>query len=266
MTIQGDPTPPGAGPPDPPFPRRTVLGLDVCVAGRDEAVAFVARRVADRQRTLVAFANTNLINQARAAGFTEQLSRDFVLFNDGVGLNLVSRIVTGHTFSDNLNGTDLTAAVLDAVPPGTRVFLYGARPEVLERASSALGERYGIVVCGTADGYLGEAERARLPERIDAARPDLVLVALGNPRQERWMADNAQVVTAPVLIGVGAFLDFSADAVPRAPHWMRTLRLEWSYRLIKEPGRLWRRYTVDIGTLVVAAVRQRLSDRKGSTG
>jgi beta-1,4-glucosyltransferase len=242
---------------DPPFPRKRILGVDVCVAGRSEAIDYVARRVARRQRTLVAFANTNLLTKAMEADVTDLLSRRFVILNDGIGLNVLARITTGTAFPENLNGSDLSLAILRALPRGTRVFLYGGRPEVLAQASRVLREDHGVEVCGTSHGYLTADELLDLPDRINAARADVVLVALGNLGQERWMLANEATVEATLMVGVGAFLDFVSGAMPRAPRWVRRLRLEWSYRLLNEPRRLWRRYSVDVLRLLAAAVRQR---------
>ena len=93
---------------------------------------------------------------------------------------------------------------------------------------------------------------------IRAKRADLVIVALGNPRQETWIAENLDMTGARLAIGVGALLDFLAGAVPRAPLWVRRLRLEWLYRMLLEPGRLWKRYVVFTPLLIVRALGERV--------
>src|SRR4051794_25023435 len=96
-------------------PTRRILGIDIRVSSRRDAIEFLLDRVQERQKTLVAFANTNLLNSARALGNAEELSRAFVIFNDGIGLDLASRILYGAPFPENLNGTDFVAELLQAV-------------------------------------------------------------------------------------------------------------------------------------------------------
>jgi beta-1,4-glucosyltransferase len=97
---------------------------------------------------------------------------------------------------------------------------------------------------GALSGY--GIDDAAVCQRIRDARPDVVLVALGNPLQERWILDHAKELPPALYVGVGALFDFLADRAVRAPIWVRKLRLEWLFRLMQEPGRLWKRYTVDV--------------------
>jgi beta-1,4-glucosyltransferase len=123
------------------------------------------------------------------------------------------------------------------------VFLFGARPEVVQDASQAIEHRLGQEVVGACSGY--GADDNEVCAQIRAAQPDVVLVALGNPLQERWILDHAAKMPPALYVGVGALFDFLAQRAVRAPMWVRRLRLEWLFRLSREPGRLWKRYTVD---------------------
>jgi beta-1,4-glucosyltransferase len=146
-------------------------------------------------------------------------------------------------------------ALLAAAPRGTRVFLYGAKPEVVAKTAALIGERYGCLVCGAVDGFTGAPAEA-LAGQVAAERADILLVALGNPLQEEWIAAHADSSAASLAIGVGALFDFLAGAVPRAPGPMRRLRLEWLYRWGQEPGRLRRRYTIGMARFSVLLLRQ----------
>jgi beta-1,4-glucosyltransferase len=242
---------------DVPFSHRDFLGTSVLVATRAGALEFLLSRLGRREKTSVAFANTNLLNAAVRHELASELSRHFLILNDGVGLDVLSLLCHGSRFPDNLNGTDFTGDLLAAVPSGTRVFLFGARPEVVARAAEVLCEKHPIQISGTCNGYISAGCTEALVRRINEARTDIVLVALGNPKQEQWILRHAAEVEAPLLMAVGAFLDFSAGVVPRAPHWVRTLRLEWLFRLMQEPSRLWRRYTVGGLILALALLRSR---------
>jgi len=122
-----------------------------------------------------------------------------------------------------------------------------------------------LTICGTRDGYSGAIDEADAIEAVRAARADIVLVALGNPRQERWIAQKAVHVGAPLVMGVGALFDFLADIVPRAPLLIQRMRLEWLWRLAHEPWRLGKRYTVDIARFLWQVRKQRLMRVPGDT-
>jgi beta-1,4-glucosyltransferase len=202
----------------------------------------IYRRLALGRHTELFFANTNFVVTCEdfAARFNEP---GITLVNDGVGMDLAARIVHGQRFHENLNGTDFIPRLLGGSPLPLRVFLFGAKPEVVEEASHAIETRFGQEVVGVCSGY--GIDDATVCAEIHAAQPDVVLVALGNPLQERWILDHAKDMPPALYVGVGALFDFLADRAVRAPRWVRRLRLEWLFRLMQEPGRLWKRYTID---------------------
>jgi beta-1,4-glucosyltransferase len=241
---------------DAPFPVRDILGTPVSVATRDEAIAWLLPRLVGGPQVLLSYANTNLLNLVRRPGGAGLLD-GFLVLNDGIGLDIASRLLHGAPFPANLNGTDFTPALLRAAGSRARVFLFGARPDVVGKAAEAFARDLGVEIVGQADGYGWTADPDALIGRIDASGANVVLVALGNPHQERWMRENASRLRANVIVGVGALFDFTAGAVRRAPAWVQRARLEWAYRLAQEPRRLARRYTVELVTFLAAVVGQR---------
>jgi beta-1,4-glucosyltransferase len=239
----------------PPFPRRNILGVEISVARQREAIEFLLARLAARIPTRVAFANANLLTTLSSQPGGARLLDGFLVLNDGIAVDLASLALHRSWFPDNLNGTDLIPALLAAAPREARVFLYGAKPDVLAKAAALLEERYGCVVCGAVDGFADTPPEAVAREAWET-RPGIVLVALGNPFQEEWIAAHAATIGAPLAIGVGALFDFLAGAVPRAPVPMRRLRLEWLYRWAQEPGRLRRRYTIGMARFLALVLRQ----------
>jgi exopolysaccharide biosynthesis WecB/TagA/CpsF family protein len=223
--------------------------LNVRVETAEEATRDIVLAVLHKEPLRVAFANTHLLYCAmREPALASALSRFYVV-NDGVGIALLARLACGRGFSGNLNGTDLTPRIMAALPWGTRIALIGAKREVAERMAQRAGRLWPqLDVCGCYDGYEGQASAL---SDLAALKPDIALVAMGNPLQERWVEDAAAVSPTTVFLGVGALFDFFAGNVPRAPALVRRLRLEWAFRLAREPARLWRRYTVEI--LVVIA-------------
>jgi exopolysaccharide biosynthesis WecB/TagA/CpsF family protein len=189
--------------------------------------------------------------------FREALSRCHVLLNDGVGVELAARLRGSH-FPENLNGTDFILRVLAlAAEREWRVFLYGGRPGVAERASQALKRQIsGLTIVGTANGYAA----GEVVAEITAAGADLLLVGLGQPMQELWLDANLDLTECTLGIGVGAYLDFAAGRIRRAPAWMSRCGAEWLFRLSREPRRLWRRYLLGNPAFLWRAWRLRRPD------
>lgn len=174
----------------------------------------------------------------------------------------------GHEIGARVYGPELMdRACARAAGSGQRHYLYGGRDdEALASLADVLRERHpGLQIAG---GFsppfrdLPDAELDEIAARINAARPDVVWVGIGVPKQEKWMAAMRERLDAPVLVGVGAAFDFHAGLVPQAPGWMQRNGLEWAFRLKQEPRRLWRRYARHNPRFVVGFARQWASDRR----
>ena len=145
---------------------------------------------------------------------------------------------------------------------GRRVFLLGGRdPDVARRAAARLAaEHPGLAVVGWyAPPFAAEfdaAESERMLAAVNRARPEVLLVCLGTPKQEKWIARNLQRLEVPVSIGVGATIDFLAGRIAEPPRWMTRVGLEWLYKLAHEPRRLWRRYLLRGSVFAWLVVRQ----------
>jgi N-acetylglucosaminyldiphosphoundecaprenol N-acetyl-beta-D-mannosaminyltransferase len=161
---------------------------------------------------------------------------------------------------DRVYGPDLMMAVLRrGVDAGWRSFFLGGASGVADSLATDLETRIpGFLIAGTACPPfrpLTADEDRELVDQINRAEPDIVWVALGTPKQERWMAAHRHLLDAPVMIGVGAAFDLLNGSLPQAPRWMQRSGLEWSYRLAVEPRRLWRRYLLNIPRFVAGVVR-----------
>lgn len=208
----------------------------------------------------VAFCNAHTAKLAFDRPAYADTLRSMLVLNDGVGMDLAARALGYGPFPDNLNGTDFVPALLQTCPRPLSLFLLGAKADVLRRAEAAIAQRYPRHrIVGAHDGYFADVDLPVVADAIVARQPDMVLCAMGNPRQEAVIAALAGRDAARVLIGVGALFDFLAEAVPRAPVWVRRLRMEFLYRLAQEPRRLGRRYTIEIVEFLAAIARLRLS-------
>jgi beta-1,4-glucosyltransferase len=209
----------------------------------------LAQRMLDalqaRKKVSLFFANTNLIVQCRAQ-LPRMRDEGVVIVNDGVGLDIAARLLRKPRFPANLNGTDFTPFLLQKAGRPLRLFLLGAKEDVIQQAAQHARTVLGQDVVGTCNGYEGMRGQHDLAAAINRCAPDVVLVALGNPIQEEWILTHRHALDAGIVMGVGALFDFWAGAKSRAPTLVRALRLEWFYRLCLEPRRLARRYTVDI--------------------
>jgi len=234
--------------------RQTVAILGVPVDSLDTAGVLVRieQFIQERRFHQVATANVDfLINAMEDPLLHDILRRCDLVTPDGMPLVWASRRL-GAPLPERVTGADIVPALAGlAAQRGYRVYMLGARPEVAQRAKQKLIETYPgleIVGCVSPDvAPLDQMDDATLLRGISEARPDILLVAFGNPKQEKWIDKNrAALAQIPVCLGVGGTFDFIAGSTTRAPIWMQRTGLEWLYRFLREPGRLWRRYTRDI--------------------
>lgn len=243
-------------------PRVDVLGIWISVTDLDDTVETFGRWIAAGERQLVCVSDVNALLQARAdPRLTEVYNTSGLTLPDGVPLVWAGK-VAGFPAIQRVCGPDLIERVMEvAAGNGWTQYFYGGADGVAEQLASTFRQRYpGLKVAGVySPPYraLTEAEDAAIVDRINAARPDIVWVGLGAPKQERWMASHRDRLSAPVLIGVGAAFDFHTGRVDRAPRWMQRAGLEWSFRLLKEPRRLWRRYLLGIPRFAFGILRHR---------
>ncbi len=226
-------------------PQKTLFGLTISDLTRDGAIELLLRAMRLRLPMRVAFCNAHTANLAWGDPALRQLLAVFTVLPDGVGVDLGAKLLHGQTFAANLNGTDLVPAILAAESRPLRIALFGARPDIARKAAEIIVQaspQHSVVACS--DGFLGEQETALFLESLRQAPVDILLVAMGNPVQERWIAQNVTGEHATLAMGVGALFDFLAGEVPRAPFWLRKVRMEWMYRLAQEPGRLFGRYVL----------------------
>ncbi|MBW8909177.1 MAG: WecB/TagA/CpsF family glycosyltransferase [Mesorhizobium sp.] len=241
---------------------KTILGISVLAIRWDEAVTLLTRLIDERRFTKVSFLNAHNANIAYTDPTFAEALEDFLILPDGVGVDIAAKLLYGAPFPSNLNGTDFIPAFLQASSRPLTVALLGATRVNAEAASaklSALAGQHKFVVIH--DGYFSAAQEPEIVERIARVRPDILLVAMGVPRQELWIERHIDARHCTLPIAVGALLDFLSGTVPRAPLWLRRLRLEWLFRLWIEPGRLWRRYVVGNPVFLWRVFKQKLTHR-----
>lgn len=191
--------------------------------------------------------------------FREAYEKASLSLVDGQPLVWASHLL-GVPLPEKISGADLIMPLMErAGRDGLRVYLLGAGPGVAEKAGAVLHEKYGVNIVGCDAPMLSQnpndGETAAALQRVRDARPHLVLVAMGAPKQEILMCRFKEAYAPAVALGIGAGLDFIAGTVQRAPEWMSKNGLEWAYRLSREPKRLWRRYLINDPKFLVILAR-----------
>lgn len=236
----------------------SLFGLPLVDASQQDAV----RALLDGARkSTAAFVNAHAANVAHTdAAFRWALERADMLLPDGSGIALAAAL-RGRRFTANLNGTDLFPVLCaEAAARGLSIYFLGSRRGVAAEAAAHAASTYpGLTIAGARDGYFDTAQNDGVIEAINASGADIVLVALGVPLQDVWIARHRHKLDASLVMGVGAQFDFWSGRVRRAPTWMRRTGTEWLHRLALEPRRLARRYLLGNATFMLRAVKDRLT-------
>lgn len=231
-----------------------VLGVAFDALTLNEAEERADALLCARKGGYIVTANPEIVLHSRDdAAYAAAVNGADLVLADGVGDLYAARIL-GTPLPERVAGSDLTPRLLSRLAErGGSVFLYGARPGVAERAGEALRSACpGLRIAGTENGYI--SDETALFTALDKEQPDLLLLGLGVPRQELWMARNRQRTNA-VMIGVGGLLDVFAGDIPRAPESWQRLGLEWLYRLLREPRRIKR--MIRLPEILLLAARER---------
>jgi len=237
--------------------RVDVLGVGFDDISIEQAAARAFDIISGREGTYVVTPNPEIVWLCRRnVGLGAALSGAGLVLPDGIGIILGARILGTPLRGGRVPGIDFAEALFGRMAgSGGSVFLFGAKPGVAEEAGRKLAEKHpGLVICGTADGYF--SDDGPIVEQINAADPDLLLVCLGAPKQELWIAENIGRLRVPLCAGLGGSLDVFAGNVKRAPVFFQRLGLEWFYRLLREPRRIMRSLVLPL--FVLAVVLQRL--------
>jgi len=226
-----------------------ILGVNINAMTMNDALAQISQWIETAQRRYVSVCTVHTVMEC----YTQPQMRAAVngagmATPDGMPLVFLGKL-SGKTAVERVYGPDLMLALCQlSAERGYRHYFYGGAAGVPERLAQRLQELYpGLQVAG---GYsppfrpLSSEEEAHMIEQINGSGADIVWVGLGTPKQDLWMARYRQQLTAPVLLGVGAAFDFHTGQVRQAPRWMQRVSLEWFFRLMMEPRRLWRRYLV----------------------
>ncbi|MGI6358002.1 MAG: WecB/TagA/CpsF family glycosyltransferase [Bacillota bacterium] len=219
-----------------------VLGSSVDALTMRSAVSRIAASIAERRTCQVVTANAEILYTAwRDPKLFLVLHDADLVTADGMGVVLASRLL-GKPLPERVAGVDLVHELADYGQRASwRFYLLGARPQVVQAAATRLQQLYpGIVIAGYRDGYFTADQLPMVLHDIKQSKADILLVAMGAPKQDLWLHQHLAGSGVPVGIGVGGTFDILAGTAERAPLWMQRSSLEWLFRLWKQPGRFWR--------------------------
>ena len=244
-------------------PTAIILGIKVHALTTDLTLALIEEFIASgRPHQLVTVNPEFVIEAQHDAEFQRILNAAALALPDGIGLLMAARFLGTTSLPERVPGSDLVVRLAElSHQKGYRLYFLGAREGVAEKAAAALKVHYpNLQVIGCYAGSPGLDENEAIVQRILSVRPDILLVAYGAPRQDKWVARNLDRLSVPVCKGVGGSFDFIAGVAARAPLWVQRLNLEWLHRLLMQPWR-WRRIWNAVPRFSWLVLRSRLTQR-----
>lgn len=238
--------------------RQNLLGYPVDNPSMPEALSLLEQFIADRTPRYVVAINPNKLWQmqrdSRLAAVVDKAS--MLIPEKAI---VIGAFIVGVPVRHHVGGSMLLERFLPlAERKGYSVYLLGAKRVVLDRLLARLRREYPeLRIVGYHDGYLSAEDDKAVSEEISRLRPDVLFVAMGSPRQEFWIADHFRRLGVPVSMGVGGSFDVLSGVKRDAPPWVRTIAMEWFYRLLQDPGNLWKRYLTTMPWFLYRVFRAR---------
>jgi N-acetylglucosaminyldiphosphoundecaprenol N-acetyl-beta-D-mannosaminyltransferase len=245
----------------------SIFGVRICDVEMQQAIVLISQLIQSRSSLAHAiyFANAHTLNLAfRDPGYRQALLEASHVFGDGTGVRWGARL-RGVRMRDNVNGTDMVPALLSSfVYQGYSYFMLGADAPTIAKAAGVARARFqGWHQAGFHHGYLVDSRaNDEVIAHINSVAPDVLLVGMGNPRQEFWIQRHRSSLRVQVCLAVGGLFDFWAGNVSRAPHWLRKAGCEWIWRLIQQPADKASRYLGGNPLYLLRVMQHRRIDKR----
>jgi len=241
--------------------RVEILGVQVDAVTMIQAVERISDLIAEGKPSMVATANAEMLLRATHDDELKSiLNAANLVVPDGAGTVWAARHLGKH-MPERVAGADLVQELMKLAPARAwKFYLFGSSPGIADKAKVKAEKLYpGIQIVGTRNGYFKPEDEPEIVAQIKSARPDVLLAALGVPKQEKWIAAHMNDLNVPVSIGVGGTFDVMAGVVKRAPLWMQRARLEWLFRAMLQPSRAGR--LLALPKFVLKVHNQKTSDK-----
>lgn len=244
----------------------TLLGMPVHKIRMAELLDCCEKAITVRNNLVLGMVNVaKLVNCRKDRQLFKSVADSDIIVADGQGVVWLSRLI-GRPLPERMAGIDVMYGLMQrAAKNCCRIFFLGAKLEVVKTVAQKAESLYpGLQVAGVCDGYFDlEKDGQRVAEQIRASRPDILFVAITTPKKELFMDRWKDVINVPVCHGVGGSFDVFAGIVKRAPLWMQRAGLEWCYRVLQEPRRMWKRYFVTNSIFFFLSIKEILRYRLG---
>ncbi len=242
---------------------QSLFAVRVHNARYDQLLAAALLAADEPRPSFTAYSHFNVLLAARRTPWLHTLlNRAVINVADGIAVRIAMQ-KTGEPHPVSVNATDFHHALLDDfLRNGKRVFLLGGSTAAAAALPSILASNYPGCKCAVEHGSI-RIDDTELLQRIQSFTPEVLFLGLGSPLQFEWIERNLDLLSIPLTVATGNFLEFLAGTRPRAPQWMKASGLEWLHRLLHEPARLWNRYLVGFPQFAFLHLRERLSNRTG---
>lgn len=238
--------------------RVKILGVPYDNITRLDAIKRLCSILSCQNKSLILFLNVDCLKKAaQDEEYRYILNKADLVLSDGIGLKIASRLF-GERMKENCNGTDLSPLILGlAAKRGHKIFLLGGKEGIAQKATENVKSDFpGVQIIGYHHGFFDNDED--IIQKINSSAADILFVATGVPKQEKWIYRNRDKLNPKVYLGVGALFDYLSWAIPRAPLGMRKVHLEWLWRIMINPKRMFKRYIIDDMSFLVYLVYYRL--------
>lgn len=220
--------------------KEKVLGFDVCSSSKEDILNSIFSDYEKNEQNVIVNINPEIvINNYKNKEFVQNLNNEKYQIPDGIGIVYASKINKGN-IKNRIAGIDLLNEICQkSIKYKSKVFLYGAKPEIAEKAKQELEKKHiGINIVGVCHGYISEEEAV---QEINKFKPDILFIGIGSPKQENFILKNKEKLdSVKIFMPAGGSFDVISNTLKRAPNWVIKMNLEWLYRLLKQPQRIFR--------------------------
>lgn len=241
--------------------RVNILGVPVDQFTMAETLQIVDANIQKRTQIHHVVVNAaKLVNAQRDKQLLDSIVHCDIINPDGQSVVWASRLLN-RKLPERVTGIDLMINLVEmAARKGYRIYLLGAEHKVLQKVAGLYRNKYGDhLIAGYRDGYFGAEEELSIAKDIERSGADLLFVAITSPKKEIFLNKYKDIIKTPFIMGVGGAFDVIAGKTKRAPKWLQKVGMEWFFRVLQEPGRLWKRYLITNFRFVYLVLRQRLS-------
>jgi N-acetylglucosaminyldiphosphoundecaprenol N-acetyl-beta-D-mannosaminyltransferase len=228
------------------YPRINLLGVDMHALNMQQLLNICHESIAERDMLVLGMINVaKIVNRRKNLLLRRSLKQADIVLADGLPIVWLSKL-TGKPLPHRLAGIDIMYALLqEANEKHYRVYFLGTKPNILEKAIATVRQNYpGVFVAGCRDGYFNGDEEKEVALKIKDSLADILFVGMPSPKKENFLCKWRDLMNMPVCHGVGGSFDVLAGVTKRAPVWMQKSGLEWFYRLMQEPRKMWKRYLI----------------------